>query len=67
MRDLREIYRNVYRERSDEAMAVMFKEGIAFLKFNGFVEIIRAKRMVWGKDYLWCPSKIYSRIAGNLG
>jgi RNA polymerase sigma-70 factor (ECF subfamily) len=36
MRDLRDIYRNVYRERSDEAMAVMLKEGFANKKWATF-------------------------------
>lgn len=43
------------------------REGIAFLKENGFVETRRAKRMILGKEFLWHPDKIYNRIAGNLG
>lgn len=41
--------------------------GVNFLRNNGFVEILRVKRMVWGRGFLWHPNKIYSRIAGNLG
>lgn len=40
---------------------------IEFLKQNGFVEASKVTRMVFGKDLNWNPTKIYSRIGGNLG
>ncbi|NLW47692.1 MAG: GNAT family N-acetyltransferase [Firmicutes bacterium] len=43
------------------------KEGIAFLKANGFLETKKTKRMIWGKEFSWRPEKIYARIGGNLG
>ena len=41
--------------------------GIHFLEENGFIETLRAKRMVWGRQFLWHPDKLYSRISGRLG
>ena len=41
--------------------------GIEFLKENGFSETIQARKMILGEEILWEPSKIYSRIGGNLG
>lgn len=43
------------------------KDGIKFLKDNGFRETKTVKRMIWGKEFLWHPVQIYSRIGGNLG
>lgn len=42
-------------------------EGIQFLKNNGFKEIKRAKRMVYGNLYLWDKKCLFNRIAGNFG
>lgn len=42
--------------------------GIEFLKQNGFLEIsTKGTRMILGKDIVWKPEMMYSRIAGNLG
>ncbi|PWB49968.1 MAG: N-acetyltransferase [Candidatus Methanoperedenaceae archaeon] len=49
------------------ALPVENREGIAFLKENGFAETKRAKRMILGKAFPWQPDKIYNRIGGNLG
>ena len=39
-----------------------------YLKQNGFEDVgRRATRMVYGKDIVWEPEKIYGRIGGNLG
>ena len=43
------------------------KDGIRFLKENGFKEFRRSKRMVLGKPFIWRPEKLYSPIGGNLG
>lgn len=43
-------------------------DGIRFLKQNQFIETGRTgTRMEWGSSLNWKPSKIYSRISGNLG
>jgi hypothetical protein len=42
-------------------------EGIKFLKDNGFKETRRAKRMICGEKFEWNSSKLFNRIAGNLG
>ena len=38
-----------------------------FLLSNGFKELKRAKRMRLGKERAWQPSKLYSRVGGNVG
>jgi len=43
------------------------RAGVEFLLENGFIETLRAARMIRGKPFSWQPEKIYSRIAGNLG
>jgi ribosomal protein S18 acetylase RimI-like enzyme len=43
------------------------KEGIAFLKNNGYKEMRRARRMIWGKEFPWQSHKVYNWIAGNFG
>jgi hypothetical protein len=41
---------------------------IDFLKQNGFAETpTKGTRMLIGKDLIWKPEKIYSRIGGNFG
>lgn len=42
-------------------------EGIAFLKSHGYAEIKKARRMIYGKEFVWHPEKIFSRVAGNFG
>jgi len=42
--------------------------GIDFLETNGFQkQDITASKMVYGKDILWSPKQIFSRIGGNYG
>jgi GNAT superfamily N-acetyltransferase len=41
--------------------------GIDFLLQNGFSEIRKGSRMIFGKDIDWKPQKIFSRIGGNFG
>jgi Acetyltransferase (GNAT) family/Acetyltransferase (GNAT) domain len=43
------------------------KAAIDFLTANGFSERKRAKRMIWGKEFVWQPDKLFNRIAGNFG
>ena len=43
------------------------REGMAFFKENGFVEVMRAVRMFRGEGFSWQPQNIFSRIGGNLG
>jgi hypothetical protein len=44
------------------------KAGNHFLKENGFVVSDQTgKRMIYGKDLLWKPECLYSRVGGNLG
>jgi len=54
--------------RADKAVLPMENlTGISFLKEHGFIETLRAKRMVLGPDIPWHPERIYARIGGNLG
>ena len=62
-----ELMRLKFSTSNSGAMPVENREGIAFLKENGFIEIKRAKRMILGIKFPWHPSKIYNRIGGNLG
>lgn len=62
-----ELMRLRYSLSNKGALPVENREGISFLKENGFTEKKRAKRMFLGKEFLWHPEKIYNRIAGNLG
>ena len=42
--------------------------GIDFLKDNGFIlSETKGKRMILGKDIVWKPECIFSRIGGNFG
>ncbi len=41
--------------------------GIKFLEQNGFTPVSRGARMILGKQIIWSPEKVFSRIAGNLG
>lgn len=41
--------------------------GTAFMLNNGYREVKRAKRMVWGQSFPWKPEHMFGRIAGNLG
>jgi len=42
--------------------------GIDFLKKNGFIlSETKGKRMILGKDIVWKPECIFSRIGGNFG
>lgn len=41
--------------------------GIDFLLKNGFVQVSKGSRMIYGKDIDWQPENIFSRIAGNFG
>ena len=44
------------------------REGIYFLKNNGFIEsATKGKRMIIGKDIAWKPECFFSRIGGNYG
>jgi GNAT superfamily N-acetyltransferase len=43
------------------------KAGAAFMLQHGYRETKRAKRMVWGEGFPWCPEHMFGRIAGNLG
>lgn len=44
------------------------KVGVDFLKTNGFAEIpTKGTKMVMGKDLVWRPNMMYSRISGNFG
>jgi GNAT superfamily N-acetyltransferase len=43
------------------------QRAINYLNQQGFREFRRASRMILGKGFSWKPSKIYSRIGGNLG
>jgi len=40
---------------------------IDFLKANGYSEFLKGTRMYRGEKLAWQPSKIFSRIGGNLG
>jgi GNAT superfamily N-acetyltransferase len=42
--------------------------GIVLLINSGFVETeTRGKRMIFGKEIVWKPRMVYSRVGGNLG
>ena len=41
--------------------------GIIFLLENGFVQVSKGARMIFGKEIQWKPEMIYSRIGGNFG
>jgi GNAT superfamily N-acetyltransferase len=41
--------------------------GRQFLVANGYREVMRFWRMVWGPPFPWKPENIYSRVAGNMG
>ncbi len=42
--------------------------GIEFLLNNGFIRLeVKGTRMIRGKNILWQPKNIFSRIGGNLG
>ena len=44
------------------------KVGVKFLKVNGFAEILtKGTKMLMGKDLVWKPDMMYSRISGNFG
>jgi GNAT superfamily N-acetyltransferase len=44
------------------------KAGVDFLKTNGFAEIpTKGTKMVMGKDLVWKPDMMFSRISGNFG
>lgn len=40
---------------------------VEFLLNNGFSEVDRAQRMVYGEGFSWNPSKLFNRIGGNFG
>lgn len=62
-----ELMKFKYSISSKGSLPIDNKEGIAFLRNNGFQETKKNKRMFWGKGFSWCPDKIYARIGGNLG
>lgn len=41
--------------------------GIEFLLANGFVQVSKCARMLYGKEIPYHPEMIYSRIRGNVG
>jgi GNAT superfamily N-acetyltransferase len=43
------------------------KTGIEFHLKNGFTEYLKGTRMRYGKEIIWHPEMLYSRIGGNLG
>ncbi|MBP7735548.1 MAG: GNAT family N-acetyltransferase [Spirochaetes bacterium] len=49
------------------ALPINNSDGIQYLKNNGFKEVIRAKRMIYGETFIWESSKVFNRIAGNFG
>lgn len=56
-----------YMKLNKGALPIDNKDGIQFLKDNGFKETKRAKRMIFGEKLKWNPSKLFNRIAGNYG
>jgi len=62
-----ELMKLKYRTSNKAVLPLNNRAGIEFLTANGFVETLRAKRMVFGKEFSWHPERIYSRIGGDLG
>lgn len=54
-------------EKNRIALPVQNSATIEFLKMNGYSEFLRGSRMFRGEKLAWQPSKIFSRIGGNLG
>lgn len=57
--------RSAYQDRFVLPAANIF--AVEFLLKNGFRVVDQAARMVYGKTLSWDPSKLFNRIAGNLG
>jgi GNAT superfamily N-acetyltransferase len=57
--------RSLHTERT--VLPAANRRGISCLKYNGFSETGRAKRMTYGASFRWHPEMVFSRVGGNLG
>ncbi|HEY3402286.1 MAG TPA: GNAT family N-acetyltransferase [Ohtaekwangia sp.] len=54
-------------DKSSVALPTENSTAIAFLITQGYSEFLRGSRMYLGEKLSWQPTKLYSRIGGNLG
>ncbi len=62
-----ELMKHKYRHNKNFCIPTENVAGISFLEQHGYKKVREASRMILGKKINWDPSKIYSRIGGNLG
>ncbi|MFW6015756.1 MAG: GNAT family N-acetyltransferase [bacterium] len=58
-------FRSLYSKTA--VLPIQNKNGIEFLKSIGIEEKLSNKRMVYGKEIIWNPNKVFNRIGGNFG
>jgi GNAT superfamily N-acetyltransferase len=54
-------------DRNRIALPESNQDAIQFLKTMNYCEFLKGSRMCLGEELIWQPSKIFSRIGGNLG
>ncbi len=63
-----ELMKHKYSIKDKAVLPIDNTAGIEFLKQNGFVVADKkGTRMIFGKEIVWKPQNIYSRIGGNFG